>query len=244
MVFPISVCKRNEMFHSNVELKIIFLLTGCMAAFRRFPSPHIFLNVLSDEVTEGDSLKIACFAPSKYMDGWFFLFKNNESKALKTLPAAEAQHNVTFLLENVKTRDGGRYRCQYGLYNGSQLQESEFSQVLEITVKGAAWFLPITFCVTGILLLVLILSAAVGTTAYFKRRKKKRKLKSCWAETSYPTAETSFDNCMFIISEKSNQEIRPTIENPGASISSATSPRLVSRISLEKQDFSTFRASE
>lgn len=107
-----------------------------MAAFRRFPSPHIFLNVLSDEVTEGDSLKIACFAPSKYMDGWFFLFKNNESKALKTLPAAEAQHNVTFLLENVKTRDGGRYRCQYGLYNGSQLQESEFSQVLEITVKG------------------------------------------------------------------------------------------------------------
>ncbi|XP_058029485.1 protein HIDE1 isoform X2 [Ahaetulla prasina] len=213
MVFPISVCKRYEMFHSDVELKIIFLLTGCVAAFCQFPSPHIFLNALSDEVTEGDSLKIACFAPSEYIDGWFFLFKNNESKALKTLPAAEAQHNVTFLLENIKTRDGGRYRCQYGLYNGSQLQESEFSQVLEITVK-------------------------------VKRRKKKRKLKSCWAETSYPTAETSFDNCLFIISEKSNQEIKPTVENPGASISSATSPRLVSRISLEKQDFSTFRASE
>uniref|UniRef100_A0A2D4HJ26 Ig-like domain-containing protein n=1 Tax=Micrurus lemniscatus lemniscatus TaxID=129467 RepID=A0A2D4HJ26_MICLE len=197
------------MFHSNVELKIIFLLTGCVAAFSQFPSPRIFLNVLSDKVTEGDSLKIACFAPNKYVDGWFFLFKNNESKALKTLPAAEAQHNVTFLLENVKTRDGGRYRCQYGLYNRSQLQKSEFSQVLEITVK-------------------------------VKRRKKKRKLKSCWAETSYPTTETSFANSMFIISE----EIKPTVENPGASISSATSPRLVSRISLEKQDFSTFRASQ
>ncbi|KAG8130112.1 hypothetical protein E2320_016887 [Naja naja] len=162
------------MFHSNVELKIIFLLTGCVAAFSQFPSPRIFLNVLSDKVTEGDSLKIACFAPNKYVEGWFFLFKNNESKALKSLPAAEAQHNVTFLLENVTTRDGGRYRCQYGLYNGSQLQKSEFSQVLEITVKGTAWFLPITLCVTGILLLVLILSAAVGTTAYFERRKKKR----------------------------------------------------------------------
>ncbi|XP_026569097.1 protein HIDE1 isoform X1 [Pseudonaja textilis] len=228
------------MFHSNVELNIIFLLTGCVAAFSQFPSPRIFLNVLSDKVTEGDSFKIACFAPNKYVDGWFFLFKNNESKALKTLPAAEAQHNVTFLLENVKTRDGGRYRCQYGLYNGSQFQKSEFSQDLEITVKGAAWFLPITLGVTGILLFVLILSAAVGTTAYFKRRKKKRKLKSCWAETSYPTAETSFANSMFIISE----EIKPTVENPGASISSATNPRLVSRISMEKQNFSTFRASE
>ncbi|XP_026569098.1 protein HIDE1 isoform X2 [Pseudonaja textilis] len=197
------------MFHSNVELNIIFLLTGCVAAFSQFPSPRIFLNVLSDKVTEGDSFKIACFAPNKYVDGWFFLFKNNESKALKTLPAAEAQHNVTFLLENVKTRDGGRYRCQYGLYNGSQFQKSEFSQDLEITVK-------------------------------VKRRKKKRKLKSCWAETSYPTAETSFANSMFIISE----EIKPTVENPGASISSATNPRLVSRISMEKQNFSTFRASE
>ncbi|XP_026531310.1 protein HIDE1 isoform X2 [Notechis scutatus] len=197
------------MFHSNVELNIIFLLTGCVAAFSQFPSPRIFLNVLSDKVTEGDSLKIVCFAPNKYVDGWFFLFKNNESKALKTLPAAEAQHNVTFLLENVKTRDGGRYRCQYGLYNGSQFQKSEFSQVLEITVK-------------------------------VKRRKKKRKLKSCWAETSYPTAETSFANSMFIISE----EIKTTVEKPGASISSATNPRLVSRISLEKQNFSTFRASE
>ncbi|XP_060543263.1 protein HIDE1-like [Pantherophis guttatus] len=126
----------------------------------------------------------------------------------------------------------------------SPLQRFRISTLVFFTSGGAAWFLPITFCVTGILLLVLILSAAVGTTAYFKRRKKKRKLKSCWAETNYPTAETSFDNCMFIISEKSNQEIRPTIENPGASISSATSPRLVSRISLEKQDFSTFRASE
>ncbi|XP_070597969.1 protein HIDE1 isoform X2 [Erythrolamprus reginae] len=182
------------MFHSNVELKIIFLLTGCMAAFGRFPSPNIFLNVLSNEVTEGDSLKIECSAPSKYVDGCFYLFKNNESKALKNLSAAEAQNHVTFLLENVTTSDGGRYRCQYRIYNGSQFQKSEFSQVLEITVKGAARFLLITLCVTGILLLILIVSAAVGTTAYFKRRKKKRKLKSCWAETSYPTTEIKSRN--------------------------------------------------
>ncbi|XP_029141585.1 protein HIDE1 [Protobothrops mucrosquamatus] len=151
---------------------------GCVAAFVQFPSPHIFLDVLSYKVTEGDSLKIACLAPSKYVDGWVFLFKNNESKALKTLPALEAEHNVTFLLENVKTRDGGWYRCQYRFYNGSQLQESEFSRVLEITVKGKCF-----------------------SNNFWRRRKKKRDLKSCWAETSYPTAETSFDNYMFIISE-------------------------------------------
>ncbi|XP_025023597.1 protein HIDE1 isoform X3 [Python bivittatus] len=137
MVIPMSVCK-NKMFHSNVELKVLFLLTGCVASFSRFPSPLIFLDVLSDNVTEGDSLKIACIAPRKYVDAWFFLFKENKSKALKSLPAAESQHTVTFLLENVTTGDGGRYRCQYGLYNGSQLQESEFSHVLEITVKAPA----------------------------------------------------------------------------------------------------------
>ncbi|XP_025023596.1 protein HIDE1 isoform X1 [Python bivittatus] len=252
---------------------------GCVASFSRFPSPLIFLDVLSDNVTEGDSLKIACIAPRKYVDAWFFLFKENKSKALKSLPAAESQHTVTFLLENVTTGDGGRYRCQYGLYNGSQLQESEFSHVLEITVKapacltaclpdclpaclnlfatsspsdppkydskGAASVLPTALSVTGVLLLVLILFAAVGTTGYLKRRrKKKRELNSCWAEASYPTTETSFDSTMFTVSEKSNQEIKPTVENSGASISSATGPRLVSRTSLEKPDFSTFRASE
>ncbi|KAM6475568.1 protein HIDE1 isoform 2-T2 [Liasis olivaceus] len=123
------------MFHSNVELKVLFLLTGCVASFSPFPSPLIFLDVLSDNVTEGDSLKIACIAPRKYVDAWFSLFKENESKALKSLPAAESQHAVTFLLEHVKTGDGGGYRCQYGLYNGTHLQESEFSHVLQITVK-------------------------------------------------------------------------------------------------------------
>ncbi|XP_063149103.1 protein HIDE1 [Candoia aspera] len=145
--------------------------------------------------------------------------QENESKALKSLPAAEAQHAVTFLLENVKTSDGGRYRCQYGFYNGSQLQESEFSHILEITVKdlfitsspsdppkynskGAVWILPTALCVSGVLLLVLILFAVVGTIRYLKRRrKKKRELESCWAETSYPTTETSFDNSMFTVSE-------------------------------------------
>ncbi|XP_062979693.1 protein HIDE1 [Elgaria multicarinata webbii] len=203
------------MFRSNTELKILFLLAGSLVVSSLFPAPLIY------QFDEGESIQISCWAPRAYTDAWFDLFKGDQSQPAQTLPAAETHHHVTFLLENGTTSDGGQYRCQYRLLNGSQWQRSELSYILEITMttpslipsppptslptssgsNGPAWVLPTALSVTGVLLLVMILVVAVIAIGRFKeRRKKKRELESCWTETSYPTTETSFDNSLFTVS--------------------------------------------
>ncbi|KAH0628640.1 hypothetical protein JD844_010022 [Phrynosoma platyrhinos] len=205
-------------------------IDGSLGASSLFPHPLIFLNVLSDGLREGDSIKIACLAPMAYMDAWFYLYKVDQAQPFQVLPAAETQHQVDFHLENITTRDGGQYRCQYGQYNGSQLQLSELSFILEVTVEGSR----------------LITSAPTdppGSGSEVKeRRQKKRVLDSCWTETSYPETETSFDNCMFTVSVKnSGQE---AVENQGTFSFTAMGTRFSSVKSIGKPDFSTFRASE
>ncbi|XP_061439422.1 protein HIDE1 isoform X1 [Rhineura floridana] len=239
-----------------MDLKILFLLAGSLVASSRFPSPLI----LSNGRVEGESIKITCLAPRHFKDAWFFLFKVNQVQPLQTLPAAETQHSVTFFLENITYGDRGQYKCQYGMYNGSELKLSELSHILEITVeasglttspptspprsdsKGPVWVLPSVLSVAGVLLLVVIFVVAVTAIRRFKdRRKKKRELQSCWTETSYPTTETSFDNCVFTVTMKMDLEV---IENYGARTSSAMNTRLASNCSVEKPDFCTFRSSE
>ncbi|CAI5796348.1 protein HIDE1 isoform X1 [Podarcis lilfordi] len=249
------------MLHKTMDLKILFLLlAGSWVASSLLPSPLIFLDVLSETLNEGDSIKIACLAPRQYKDALFYLFKVSHGEPLQVVHAAEAQHQVIFLLENITRSDGGQYKCQFGVYNGSALKPSEFSNLLEITVeasslttfpptaqprsdsKGPFWVLPVVLSVVGVLLLaVILLVAAIALRRFKERRKKQRVLDSCWTETSYPTTETSFDNSMYTITMKTDQE---TIENNGAWISSATSTRLSSRCSVEKPDFCTFRGSE
>ncbi|XP_042305506.1 protein HIDE1 isoform X2 [Sceloporus undulatus] len=234
---------------------------GSLGASSLFPYPLIFLNVLSDGLREGDSIKIACHAPMAYVDAWFYLYKVGQAQPFQILPAAETRHRVDFHLKNITTRDGGQYRCQYGQYNGSQLQLSELSFILEVTVEGSslstsapteppssdsegsAGVLPIALSVTGVLLLVLILVVAVIAVGRLKeRRQKKRVLDSCWTETNYPSTETSFDNCMFTVSVKnSGQE---AVENHGTFSSTAMGTRFSSVRSVGKTNFSTFRVLE
>nr|XP_060619451.1 protein HIDE1 isoform X2 [Anolis sagrei ordinatus] len=248
------------MFHGNTNLKILFLLAGSLGASRLFPYPLIVLDVPSDGIKEGDTIKIVCAAPRAYVDAWFYLLKGEQAQQVQIQPAAETQHAVTFHLENITIGDGGQYRCQYGLYNGSQLQMSELSFVLEITVeesslttsvptdppnsgsKGSAWVLPTALSVTGVLLLILILVVAVIAVGRLKeRRQKKRVLDSCWTETSYPATETSFDNSMYTVSVNSGQDVA---ENQGTWRSRAMGTRFSSIKSIGKPDFFTFRASE
>ncbi|XP_061439432.1 protein HIDE1 isoform X2 [Rhineura floridana] len=208
-----------------MDLKILFLLAGSLVASSRFPSPLI----LSNGRVEGESIKITCLAPRHFKDAWFFLFKVNQVQPLQTLPAAETQHSVTFFLENITYGDRGQYKCQYGMYNGSELKLSELSHILEITVEASGLTTsPPT-------------SPPRSDSKVKDRRKKKRELQSCWTETSYPTTETSFDNCVFTVTMKMDLEV---IENYGARTSSAMNTRLASNCSVEKPDFCTFRSSE
>ncbi|XP_053147787.1 protein HIDE1-like isoform X2 [Hemicordylus capensis] len=220
-----------------------------MVASCLFPPPLIYQNTLDEE----KSIKIVCVAPKAYTDAWFYLLRVGQAQPVQKQPAAETQHHVTFLLEHLTTRNGDQYKCQYGLINGSQLQQSELSRDLDIVLetsnltttptpgpdlKGPAWVLPTVLSVTGVLLLVVVLVVAVIAIGHFaERRKKRRELESCWTETSYPKSETSFDICVYTVSVKTEQEADDWT-------SSTRSRRLTSNSSLGKPDFCTFRALE
>ena len=104
-----------------------------------FPAPLILLGTVSDCPIEGESVDIACYAPGAFMDAWFSLFKDDQTRAVQTLPAAETHHHVIFILKNITTRDKGQYRCQYGLFNRSEFKLSQFSQILQIPVGGKSF---------------------------------------------------------------------------------------------------------
>ncbi|XP_078242810.1 protein HIDE1 isoform X2 [Pogona vitticeps] len=104
-----------------------------------FPAPLILLGTVSDCPIEGESVDIACYAPGAFMDAWFSLFKDDQTRAVQTLPAAETHHHVIFILKNITTRDKGQYRCQYGLFNRSEFKLSQFSQILQIPVGECAF---------------------------------------------------------------------------------------------------------
>ncbi|XP_066473647.1 protein HIDE1 [Tiliqua scincoides] len=246
------VYKSFKMFHSNMDLKILFLLAGSLVVSSLFPAPLVHQDIH----VEGNAIKIICMAPRNYVDTWFDLLKEGQDQVVQSLAAAETQHQVTFLLERTSTRDGDQYRCRYRLYNGSQLQMSELSHILLIVMeasdsttsppidspgsdsKGSTWVLPTALSVTGVLLLVVIVVVLVIVIQRFKdRRKKKRELKSCWTASSHPQTETSFDNCMFTVTMRTDQVVDDWI-------TSATGTRPTSGSSLKKPDFCTFRAPE
>nr|XP_020647214.1 protein HIDE1 isoform X2 [Pogona vitticeps] len=247
------------MFHSKMNMKILVLLSGSLMASSLFPAPLILLGTVSDCPIEGESVDIACYAPGAFMDAWFSLFKDDQTRAVQTLPAAETHHHVIFILKNITTRDKGQYRCQYGLFNRSEFKLSQFSQILQIPVGECAfttsspkdlprskdsisWVVPTAVSVAGVLLLVLTLVVAMVATGRLKeRRQKKREMDSCWTETSYPTTEISFDNCMFTVSMKPDKE---AVENQSTWISLAMAARLSSSSSVEKPAFCTFRIPE
>ncbi|KAJ6644786.1 hypothetical protein lerEdw1_013551 [Lerista edwardsae] len=223
-----------------------------LAVSSLFPAPLVYQDIHD----EGDSIKIICMAPRTYVDAWFDLLKEGQDQSVQTLAAAEAQHQVTFLLERTSTRNGDQFRCRYSLYNGSELQMSEPSHRLLIVVeasdsttspptsppgsdaKASAWVLPTALSVTGALLLVVIVVVLVIAIRRFKdRRKKKRELKFCWAESSRPPTETSFDNCIFTVTGRTDQEADDWI-------TSATGTRPTSSSSLKRPDFFTFRTPE
>ncbi|XP_077202191.1 protein HIDE1 isoform X2 [Paroedura picta] len=239
---------RGEMLHVLVGLKILFLLASSQGASSQFPLPLIYLEMPSDPLMEGDSVKIFCVAPRKYTGAHFYLLLVGQARPLQMLPAAEAQHFVAFLLENVTSHNTGTYRCQYGVLNGSQLQPSQRSDTVEITVEAfvvstvpptsppgsdcqdPSRILLIALSVTGGLLLVTVLLGAAMAFGRFKerRRQKKKEADSCWTEGRRCTTELSFDNCVLPASLETRKLQRaemPRSPQPGAVDSQLTATR-------------------
>ncbi|XP_038235339.1 protein HIDE1 isoform X3 [Dermochelys coriacea] len=246
--------QRSRMLSRKMSLRILFLLAGSLADPSLTPAPLFYLDMTSDPPAQGDSARLMCIAPKAYVDSEFWLLKTDLAQPVQTLFASEAQHYVTFILENITRKDAGQYRCKYYSYNGSARQMSEFSNMVEIAVAGSPWLLPVSLSMAGALLLIVGLVVAVvavrrGTRnvetgswaacVNIRRQQLKRDRESCWTETSFPTTDMSFDNCLFTVSAKMDLEATGSQD---ACISPGSRKRLSSASSLGTNSFSTFKS--
>ncbi|XP_067416491.1 protein HIDE1 isoform X2 [Emydura macquarii macquarii] len=197
-----------------LSLPLPLAVPGSLAGASLTPAPLLYLDMSSDALAEGDSVRIVCIAPRAYVDSEFWLQKTGLPQPVQMLFASEGQHRVTFILGNVTRNDTGEYRCRYRSYNGSAGQMSEFSSVVEIEVtatpptastaapEASTWLLPVTLSVAGVLLLTVVLVVAVVAIRRVNARRQqlKRDQESCWTETNFPTTDMSFDNCLFTVS--------------------------------------------
>ncbi|CAM5169764.1 unnamed protein product [Eretmochelys imbricata] len=264
----LSIYQRSRMLCRKMSLRILFLLAGSLAGPSLTPAPLFYLDMSSDPPARGDSARLVCIAPKAYVDSEFWLLKTGLAQPVQMLFASEAQHRVTFILENITGKDAGQYRCKYHSYSGSARQMSEFSNVVEIAVaatptapppvsmaapEGSPWLLPVSLSVAGALLLTVGLVVAVvavrrgtrnaetGSWAAFnvRRQQLKRDRESCWTETNFPTTDMSFDNCLFTVSAKMDLEATGSQD---ACISPGSRKRLSSASSLGTNSFSTFKS--
>ncbi|XP_038235340.1 protein HIDE1 isoform X6 [Dermochelys coriacea] len=233
--------QRSRMLSRKMSLRILFLLAGSLADPSLTPAPLFYLDMTSDPPAQGDSARLMCIAPKAYVDSEFWLLKTDLAQPVQTLFASEAQHYVTFILENITRKDAGQYRCKYYSYNGSARQMSEFSNMVEIAVAGSPWLLPVSLSMAGALLLIVGLVVAVVAVrrVNIRRQQLKRDRESCWTETSFPTTDMSFDNCLFTVSAKMDLEATGSQD---ACISPGSRKRLSSASSLGTNSFSTFKS--
>ncbi|XP_043388805.1 protein HIDE1 isoform X6 [Chelonia mydas] len=237
----LSIYQRSRMLRRKMSLRILFLLAGSLAGPSLTPAPLFYLDMSSDPPARGDSARLVCIAPKAYVDSEFWLLKTDLAQPVQTLFASEAQHRVTFILENITRKDAGQYRCKYHSYNGSARQMSEFSNIVEIAVAGSPWLLPVSLSVAGALLLTVGLVVAVVAVrrVNVRRQQLKRDRESCWTETNFPTTDMSFDNCLFTVSVKMDLEATGSQD---AYISPGSRKRLSSASSLGTNSFSTFKS--
>ncbi|XP_074791345.1 protein HIDE1 [Natator depressus] len=252
----LSIYQRSRMLRRKMSLRILFLLAGSLAGPSLTPAPLFYLDMSSDPPARGDSARLVCIAPKAYVDSEFWLLKTDLAPPVQTLFASEAQHRVTFILENITRKDAGQYRCKYHSYNGSARQMSEFSDIVEIAVaatptapppvsmaapEGSPWLLPVSLSVAGALLLTVGLVVAVVAVrrVNVRRQQLKRDRESCWTETNFPTTDMSFDNCLFTVSVKMDLEATGSQD---ACISPGSRKRLSSASSLGTNSFSTFKS--
>uniref|UniRef100_A0A8C8SFA3 Ig-like domain-containing protein n=2 Tax=Pelusios castaneus TaxID=367368 RepID=A0A8C8SFA3_9SAUR len=192
------------MLSRKISLRILFLVSGSLVGASLTPAPLLYQDMSSDAAAEGDSIRIICIAPKAYVDSQFWLLKMDLAQPVQMLFASEAQHSVTFTLENVTRKDAGQYRCRYHSYRGSAGQMSELSNVVETMVtvlttsappastaapKVSPWLLPVVLSVAGVLLLSVVLVVAVVAIRRVNARRQqlKRDQESCWTKTNFPT---------------------------------------------------------
>ncbi|XP_073443687.1 protein HIDE1 [Dendrobates tinctorius] len=195
------------------------------------PPPHLSL-MTSGIIYMGDTVDLQCTAPTNHPEGTFYLYLNSTGQCLQQKAAPETKNTVKFTIISPYTIKSMEYVCKYKTYVESELQLSEVSNVLSLTVNVPVW----VFVLVGLGVL-LILVAAVLVTFLVRRSKRKKKeqrdKESIWiAQDMTKDWPTGSHNMVYDSNSNSNIDI--SRDYPG-NMDSQTYSGSVS-------PFSTFRA--
>ncbi|XP_072005652.1 protein HIDE1 [Engystomops pustulosus] len=168
------------------------------------PPPQLSV-MTSGTLYMGQDIELQCTAPGDYPEGTFYLYSHSTGERLQTVHAPETKHSVTFTIETTYTTKSMEYVCMYESYVGTELQESEVSSVLSLTLHVPVW----VFVVVGLAGLV-ILVASVLVTLYLVRRNKKKKQEqrdkdSIWIDQNI-TADWPVGNRNMVFSSNSTSK--------------------------------------
>ncbi|KAG9470790.1 protein HIDE1 isoform X2 [Eleutherodactylus coqui] len=133
------------------------------------PAPHLSL-MTSGAIYMGQEIQLQCTAPENYPEGTFHLYSHSTGEQLQTAQAPETKNSVMFTIQSSYAMKSIECFCKYQCYVGNEIQVSEVSNVLSVTINVPVW----VFVVVGLVGL-LILVASVLVTVYLLRRNKKKK---------------------------------------------------------------------
>ncbi|CAJ0935748.1 unnamed protein product [Ranitomeya imitator] len=127
------------------------------------PPPHLSL-MTSGTIYMGDTVELQCAAPANHPEGTFYLYLNSTGQCLQQKAAPETKNIVKFTISSPYTMKSMEYSCMYKSYVGSELQLSEVSNVLSLTVNVPVW----VFVLVGLVGLLILVAAVLVT--YLVRR--------------------------------------------------------------------------
>ncbi|XP_069460364.1 protein HIDE1 isoform X5 [Ambystoma mexicanum] len=222
------------------------------------PAPAISLDEGRPDV-EGQpaAARIRCTAPSNYLEGTFFLYREGKSMPVQELGAPESRHSVTFALPGAAP--AGHYRCRYNAWVSDKLRGSELSSPLWLNMTGyalssspaaqgnaseetgaPAWIVPLSVGGSIALLLVIVLVAVVAVKCVrAARRRKERAKESCWTQnTDISKTNLAYTSSVFEVCMESDGQELPCPQDPADLLEAdhAARKRLPS-----SSHFSTFR---
>ncbi|XP_069460366.1 protein HIDE1 isoform X7 [Ambystoma mexicanum] len=192
------------------------------------PAPAISLDEGRPDV-EGQpaAARIRCTAPSNYLEGTFFLYREGKSMPVQELGAPESRHSVTFALPGAAP--AGHYRCRYNAWVSDKLRGSELSSPLWLNMTGYA--LSSSPAAQG--------NASEETGVRAARRRKERAKESCWTQnTDISKTNLAYTSSVFEVCMESDGQELPCPQDPADLLEAdhAARKRLPS-----SSHFSTFR---
>ncbi|XP_044134761.1 uncharacterized protein LOC122927199 isoform X2 [Bufo gargarizans] len=173
------------------------------------PPPQLSL-MTSGTIYMGQNVEMQCTAPADLPEGRFFLIAYSSGQNLQTVQAPETRNSVSFTIESSYTLKSIEYVCQYQCYVGTEIQTSELSNILSMTLSVPVWVFVLVGLV-GLLILVALVLVTLCLVRRNKRKKQEQRESSVWIDQNMTTDWSDGNhNVVFSLNSTSKTDISHT----------------------------------